>query len=81
MIDSKSFIDRICVDKECNTIDIVKKLKNSEISIQSLDEKEKEEVYLFLKNEVLTKRSRLNSLKNRVLCSKAKYLCEKRKKM
>ena len=79
MIDNKSFINKMHFNKECNIVDIVRKLKNNEISIQSLDEKEKEEVYLFLKNEVLRKRSRLNSLKNRVLCNKAKYLGEKRK--
>lgn len=74
-----AFIDRIRVDKECDTAEIVRRLKNNEISIQNLNEIQKEEIYLFLKNQVLSKRSKLTSLKNRVLCNRAKYLCEKKK--
>ena len=79
MKEKKSFIDRIHVNKECDTADIVRRLKNNEISIESLNEIQKEEIYLFLKNQVLSKRSRVTSLKNRVLCNRAKYLCEKKK--
>lgn len=79
MMKDKQFIDRVRVDKECNTINLVRRLKKNEISIQNLNEKEKEEVYLFLKSEVLSKRNKLNSLKNRILCNKAKYLYENKK--
>lgn len=79
MMKDKQFIDRVRVDKECNTINLVRRLKKNEISIQNLNEKEKEEVYLFLKNEVLSKRNKLNSLKNRILCNKAKYSYENKK--
>lgn len=79
MREKNAFIDRIRVDKECDTAEIVRRLKNNEISIQNLNEIQKKEIYLFLKNQVLSKRSKLTSLKNRVLCNRAKYLCEKKK--
>jgi len=71
MIDNKDFINRIRVKKLDTTIDIVKRLKNNEINVQDLNEKEKKEVYLFLQKEVIRKRNKLVSLKNMVLRKRA----------
>jgi len=61
MIDNKDFINRIRVKKLDTTIDIVKRLKNNEINIKDLNEKEKKEVFLFLQKEVIRKRNKLVS--------------------
>jgi len=71
MIDNKDFINRIRGKKLDTTIDIVKRLKNNEINVQDLNEKEKKEVYLFLQKEVIRKRNKLVSLKNMVLRKRA----------
>ena len=71
------FISNIYKDKERNISKIVNSLKNNEINLHSLNKVRKEEVYLFIKNQVLNKRIILTTLKHKVLCKKAMCLAEK----